>query len=530
MTAAEHPSALAAREVVTALVAHRVQDVVLAPGSRSAPLAYALAAAERAGWLRVHVRVDERVAGFVALGIARERPAAVVTTSGTAVANLHPAVLEAHHSGLPLVVLSADRPHEMRGVGANQTTDQPGIFGGAVRLAVEVPAADGAPRGVRSAVTRAVVAATGARSGDPGPVQVNVGFRDPLVPAAPWHPGAAPAAVPQLPPTEHGGGQALVDGTRRGVVVAGDGAGADAARLAESAGWPLLAEPSSGVRRSPHAVAAYRRVLGELGPAIEQVVVLGRPTLSRDVSALLARTDVPVVVAAPGPGWVDVSGTAAVVARGVAARGATDADWLRQWQEAGERAVRELLAASDPSGPTGPWVLRSVLSAAQPHTVVLGSSLTVRHADLAAPTGDDFTPARVVANRGLAGIDGTISTATGLALATRRPVRVVVGDLTFLHDVGGLARGVHEAEPDVQVVVLDDAGGGIFATLEHGRPEHAEVYPRFFGTAQQLDVGALAAGFGAAHSRVTSTAQLAEVLAAPVEGRSVVEVPLAAGR
>src|SRR5690606_17324613 len=307
VAAAEHPSALAARGAATALVAHRVQDVVLAPGSRSAPLAYALAAAERAGWLRVHVRVDERVAGFVALGIARERPAAVVTTSGTAVANLHPAVLEAHHSGLPLVVLSADRPHEMRGVGANQTTDQPGIFGGAVRLAVEVPAADGAPRGVRSAVTRAVVAATGARSGDPGPVQVNVGFRDPLVPAAPWHPGAAPPAVPQLPPTEPGGGQALVDGTRRGVVVAGDRA---------------------------HAVGAHRRGVAEVGPATEQVAVLGRPPPARAAPALLARTGGPGGGAGPGPGWADGSGTGAVVARGVAARGATDADWLRQWQEA----------------------------------------------------------------------------------------------------------------------------------------------------------------------------------------------------
>jgi 2-succinyl-5-enolpyruvyl-6-hydroxy-3-cyclohexene-1-carboxylate synthase len=158
--------------------------------------------------------------------------------------------------------------------------------------------------------------------------------------------------------------------------------------------------------------------------------------------------------------------------------------------------------------------------------VVLGSSLTIRHADLAAGVGAGFTPARVVANRGLAGIDGTISTATGFALATGEPVRVVVGDLTFLHDVGGLAHGGHEPEVDLQVIVLDDAGGGIFGTLEHGRPEHADVYPRYFGTAQQIDIGALAAGLGASHHRVRTTAELTRVLDAPVRGRSVVEVSL----
>jgi 2-succinyl-5-enolpyruvyl-6-hydroxy-3-cyclohexene-1-carboxylate synthase len=521
----EHPATRAAREVVSALVARGVRHVVLAPGSRSAPLAYALAAAEEAGWLRVHVRVDERVAGFVALGLARGgAPAAVVTTSGTAVANLHPAVLEAHHSRLPLVVVSADRPHELRGVGANQTTDQPGIFGTSVRSAVEIPAFDGEPHGVRAVVTRAVVAATGIRSGDPGPVQINIGFRDPLVPATPWQPGEPEEdPVPQVPATSRRGGNAVLDGTRRGVVVAGDGAGADAVRLAEGAGWPLLAEPSSGARHSPNAVPGYRPVLAELGEEIEQVVVLGRPTLSRDVSALLARTDIAIIVGSLEPGWVDVAGVAAVVAGVVSSTGVADPGWLQRWQSAGSRVQRALLAGAALSGPQ---VLRAVLAAQQPHTVVLGSSLTVRHADLGAGAGAGFTAARVVANRGLAGIDGTISTATGLALATGKPVRVVVGDLTFLHDVGGLAHGVHEPEVDLQVFVLNDAGGGIFATLEHGRPEHAAVYQRYFGTAQQMDIAALARGLGASHHLVRSTAELARVLAAPVAGRSVVEILL----
>lgn len=522
----EHPSALAAREIVTALVAQGVRDVVLAPGSRSAPLAYALAAAEAAGWLTVHVRIDERVAGFVALGIAHERPAAVVTTSGTAVANLHPAVLEAHHARRPLIVLSADRPHELRGVGANQTTDQVGLFGGAVRLTVDVPAADGEPRGVRSAVVRAVTAATGVRGGVPGPVHLDLAFRDPLVPARAWTPDVdRPDAAPGVLPSGRPSGAAYpVRGPRGTVVVAGDGAGPGAAELAEAGGWPLLAEPSSGARHGTTAIAGYRVALRELGDEIEQVLVLGRPTLSRDISQLLARSDLQVVVIEPQGDWVDVAGAAAVVACTAEVEDpSADPGWLSRWRTAGERARAELLSGDRL---TGAAVLAAVLAPEHPSAVVLGSSMTVRHADAAGPVGAGFTSSRVVANRGLAGIDGTISTATGLALATREPVRVVVGDLTFLHDVGGLARGSHEREVDLQVIVLDDGGGGIFATLEHGRPEHAAVYPRYFGTPQQVDLAALARGYGADHHLVRSTAELTRALAAPVRGRSVIQVLL----
>ena len=517
----EHPAALAAREIVTTLAAQGVRDVVLAPGSRSAPLAYALHAAEQAGWLRVHVRIDERVAGFVALGIARERPAAVVTTSGTAVANLHPAVLEAHHSRLPLLVLSADRPHELRGVGANQTTDQPGIFGTAVRRSVEIPAFDGNPRGVTPTIVRAVAAAVGARTGIPGPVQVNIGFRDPLVPAQPWlppaeRPDAGPGVLPSGRPI---GSVHPLHGSARTVLVAGDGVGVAAAEIAEAGGWPLLAEPSSGARRGATAIAGYHAALAELGAEIERVLVLGRPTLSRDISRLLARREIHQVVVDPAGDWVDVVGTADIIAPALSVAESGDPGWLARWREAGT-------APDLGDGVTAARVLRDVLSARQPHPVVLGSSMTIRHADRAAGAGADYTAARVLANRGLAGIDGTISTATGYALATGAPVRAVVGDLTFIHDVGGLAHGVHEPDVDLQVFVLNDAGGGIFATLEHGRPEHAEVHPRFFGTAQDVDLAALAAGFGAAHLPVTTTAALAAVLAAPVRGRSVVEIRL----
>ena len=308
---AEAPAALLAREIVTELVRGGVGHVVLAPGSRSAPLAYALLSAHDAGWLRLHVRVDERIAGFVALGLARAEgaPVAVVTTSGTAVANLHPAVLEAAHSGVPLVVVSADRPHEMRRTGANQTTEQVGIFAAAPRWAADLPA-DTPPAAARQVVVRALAAATGARSGDPGPVHLNLAFRDPLVPAAPWEPGPVPARRAVVAARGAGTAAELPAGGRT-VVVAGDGAGPDAARVAEVGGWPLLAEPTSGARTGPNVIAAYRLLLAELGRDVERVLVFGHPTLSRPVSALLARTDVDVVVVAPtGAVWPDVAGTA----------------------------------------------------------------------------------------------------------------------------------------------------------------------------------------------------------------------------
>ena len=525
----ENPSTRRARALITTLVAAGVRDVVLAPGSRSAPLAYALAAAAGADWLRVHVRVDERSAGFVALGLARERPTAVVTTSGTAVANLHPAVLEAAHAHLPLIVLTADRPHQLRGVGANQTTDQVKIFGSTVRGYWELPADQGAPDAlVSSAVVRAVTAATGVRTRNPGPVHLNVAFADPLVPDGEWAPGTRPSPGLQVQPSRPAAPVELARGPRT-VVVAGDGAPSGISALTERWGWPVLAEPSSGVRGSSFALPAGRVLLGieELAEPIERVVVLGRPTLSRSVTRLLARTDLEIVVACAAADWADVAGTAAVVADQVTVQGTPSADeqlWWLRWARAGSAAESHLNSAR---GLDGAAVANLLLGTAE-STVVLGSSMAVRHADLTGAVGADLAPELVVANRGLAGIDGTLSTATGLALGGRQ-VRALVGDLTFVHDVGGLARGRLEPEVDLQVIVLDDGGGTIFATLEHGRQEHQGVFERYFATPQHLDIAALAAGFGARHLLIQGTEglpELARELSAPVRGRSVLQVQL----
>ncbi|KQR17841.1 2-succinyl-5-enolpyruvyl-6-hydroxy-3-cyclohexene-1-carboxylic-acid synthase [Cellulomonas sp. Leaf334] len=570
------PATTAARVLVQALAALGVEDVVLAPGSRSAPLAYALADAARpdqerpagAPRLRLHVRVDERSAAFLAVGLTRAsahgagderhppRPVAVVTTSGTAVANLHPAVLEAHHSGLPLILLTADRPHELRGTGANQTTDQVGIFAGAVRLTVDLPAPVGLPdeaRGMRRTVSRAVAAATGARTGDPGPVHLDLAFREPLVPGgAPWpEPSTAGLTLVQtrhVAPTATTGALPTVDPSapaRRGgvatVLIAGDGAGPAARRLAEVNGWPLLAEPSSGARGGTHAIAAYRLLLEHprLGGAVRRVVVLGRPTLSRPVQHLLARQDVEVVVIAPrGRDWPDAARNATDVlldppARMRQGRMPAPAGWLDAWRTADAAAgaaIDEVLDGLDAgrrsrSGTrvTGPALARVVAQVTGAgDALVVGSSNPVRDLDLVARWD---TPPVVLANRGLAGIDGTVSTAVGAALGMpERRVRALLGDLTFLHDVGGLLRGPLEAPVHLQLIVANDDGGSIFATLEPGEPDRADVFERVFGTPHGADLAALCAGYGVRHTRVSDVDGLLPALAAPGPGLSVVEV------
>lgn len=506
-----------AREVVLQIVAAGVRDVVVCPGSRSAPLTYAIADAEAVGLLRAHVRVDERTAGFYALGLikastltGRTRPVAVVTTSGTAVANLHPAVLEASHTGLPLVVLSADRPHEWRHTGASQTTLQPGLFGEAVRWSSDAPARIN-PAALRGHLTRALASALGTFTRDPGPVQVNLGFAEPLVPEESWVLPPIPAPI-QLAPSPAADALPLPAG-RRTLLVAGDDAGPLAAQVATAAGWPLLAEPSSGARL-PGAIAHYQALVAHgLAEEAERIVVFGHPTLSRTISSLLGRSDVELIVVSPTARWNDVMGRAAAVVAAVAPAAPTELDhaWLARWRDADARFEG-----------TPPVIQQAALAVwATSDVVVLGSSNTVRAFDAVVPGAE--RGARVVANRGLAGIDGLVSTAHGLASGLAQKVIVVLGDLSFAHDVGGLARGVAEPDVNLDVVVLNDCGGGIFSGLEHGRAPRA-LFSRFFATAQTMDVAALAHGFGASHQRV-EVDQLAQVLAHG-GGRRVIEVSL----
>nr|WP_320538364.1 2-succinyl-5-enolpyruvyl-6-hydroxy-3-cyclohexene-1-carboxylic-acid synthase [Pseudarthrobacter sp. IC2-21] len=529
----------AARIAVGALVDDGVEYVVVSPGSRSAPMAYALAEASAAGQVELLVRIDERSAGFTALGLALSTgsPAAVLTTSGTAVGNLMPAVMEANHAAVPLVVLSADRPEELLGTGANQTTIQLDLFGEHVRFAADVPAGSSPLRAVETAIS----AATGAFSDlAPGPVQLNLSFRDPLVPRPgeqlPTAAGRSKFRVATEPLTMNLPPAASSLGERRTVVLAGHDAGPVAEAFARAHGLPLLAEPSSNARFGPNAVGPYRLLLSHFGPdaaqPIERVVLFGRPTLSRPVSALLARADVPSALYQPVPvAWYEPGRRTELPLESLADladfAGRGPSDWLDTWLLAGSAAQHALdgvLAGEHAAlGPaTG-----ALVWAQSRGQLVLGSSNGIRDVDLAGlPAAEPA--ATVYANRGLAGIDGTISTATGIALGGRQRTTLLLGDVTFLHDAGGLLLGPGEAVPDLRIVVLNDAGGAIFDLLEHGAVREAGGYPdaveRLFSTPHAVDIAALAAAYGVGHCSVSTTAGLAEALAAPLKGRSIVEV------
>jgi 2-succinyl-5-enolpyruvyl-6-hydroxy-3-cyclohexene-1-carboxylate synthase len=348
-------------------------------------------------------------------------------------------------------------------------------------------------------------------------VHLNVALRDPLVPTdgEDW---TSPIDVPierELP------GDLLqlvathLDAGGNTVVVAGDGGRPDARALAHAAGWPLLAEPSSGHRAGPNALATYRLLLDHLGGEVERVVVVGRPTLSRQVSRLLARDDVEVMRlsdAMPTPGVT----------------GNSDPAWLNRWLDAdalADDAVSQVLVAEPVNGLS---VARVVASTVPPGgLLVAGSSSSIRDLDLADPWESE--PPLVLSNRGASGIDGTVSTAIGAALAHGGPAYALMGDLTFLHDSTGLVLGPDEPRPDLTVVVVNDDGGGLFTQLEQGAPEHARQFERVFGTPHGTDLGALCAATGTAHVLVEALDDLAAQLARP-SGIRVVEVRADRGR
>ena len=608
----ESQATLLARAVVASLVEAGVKRVVISPGSRNAPLTYALADAAQAGYLQLRVVVDERSAAFVALGASRSdwlheglaRPAVAVMTSGSAVANAHPAVVEADAAGVPLIILSADRPHALVNTGASQTTVQTGIFGAATRYQADLGDTN-ASGAVANQVRRAVAAASGRLSLDPGPVHLNVRLAPPLAPTAPWQ-------VPHLEPKTHWlrarkpleeqlngvtvsqvGCRLGLDPARRGVIVVGDNDDAElahyAAALAHAWGWPLLAEPTSLVRTNANAVAAYSALLAggdgsvggdgaQLSQEIEQLLVVGRPTLTRPIGALLAREDIYQVVLTNRARWSDVSGQAAYVTTleqalsslntpggGAGAGAGADADaggdasasadagagvgvgknapsqlWLQRWLQAGQQQLNATSVTKAAQMALTTWQATSQYESHSQSTAIhsdglessvtlmAASSMTIRYLDAGLPAGKQLKkmPGPVVANRGLAGIDGTISTAVGLAWASGQPVRVIIGDLAAAHDLTGLVKAVTENEVDLQVIVLDDHGGKIFSGLEYGASELSNYFPRFFTTAQQVDFAQAAAAFGAHVSVIDDVDGLQSLLSKTIEGRSLVHVKL----
>ncbi|GAB3210362.1 2-succinyl-5-enolpyruvyl-6-hydroxy-3-cyclohexene-1-carboxylic-acid synthase [Nocardia tengchongensis] len=523
-----NPSTAQAHVVVDELARGGVRDVVLCPGSRNAPLAFALQAADQAGRIRLHMRIDERSAGFLAVGLALAsgRPVPVVMTSGTAVANLGPAVLEANYARVPLIVLSANRPYEMLGTGANQTVEQFGLFGSQVRANISLGLAESEPGAElypaqnsvwRSAVCRVLAAARGTRSGNAGPVHFDIPLREPLVPdlvagdplplgrdgELPWT--ATQYATLDVPLD--------IDLTPDTVVISGHGAG----HRPELAALPTVAEPTAPM----HGPALHPLALPLLRP--KQAIITGRPTLHRQVSKVLADPEVTVFALTTGPRWPDVSGNVVGTGTRAVTHGAPRPEWLELCRDLNEKAVGVVRAelAGHPK-PTGLHVAAVVLDALRDgDQLLLGASNPVRDAALVAQPRPGI---RVLSNRGVAGIDGTVSAAVGAALTHPGRTVALMGDLTFLHDASGLLIGPGEPRPeDLTIVVANDDGGGIFELLEQGDPQYAGVFERVFGTPHGMDLAALCAAYRVPHRQVDPS-QLADALTGNAHGIRVLEV------
>lgn len=536
-----NPATAFAGVLVDELVRGGVEHAVLAPGSRSAPIALALAEAERAGRLRLHVRTDERSAGFLALGLAKGsgRPVTVVTTSGTAAAHLHAAVLEASYSGVALIALTADRPPELRGIGANQTIDQIGLYGQAVRffLDVEVPdRAVGSNDRWRSLVCRAIGHARGIPDGRAGAVHLNLPMRGPLLPGMPesgdrsaedicWpesldgQPDGAPW-ISREQPSHDGSAYAALDVENPGAtwLIVGDTTArtsATAVEVAKRRGWPILAEPTGNAGSS--AIPGYLGLLESEAFLARhrprRIICVGRPTLSRAVQRLLDHPDVEVVRYAFGPQWMDAS---LPIEEMVATFGGMDGDdagtaLIEALAEAGDVIAEYQDRIVDESYLGGARVARDLVSwLPDGARLFLGSSTPIRDVGRYARPRDGV---QMLGNRGVAGIDGSISTAVGIALSTPdRPTFGLIGDLAFLHDLGGLATPQAESRPDLTLVVVDNRGGGIFAQLEPGRREYERDYDRVFGTPHQLNLVDVARSLGWAAEEVIEADQLGDAL------------------
>jgi 2-succinyl-5-enolpyruvyl-6-hydroxy-3-cyclohexene-1-carboxylate synthase len=522
-------------------------DACLAPGSRSTPLAIALDEDDR---VKVHTVIDERSASFLALGIAKasERPVPVLCTSGGAAANLHPAVLEAHHSHTPLLVLTADRPPELRDTAANQTTDQLKLYGGAVRWFCEAGVPEALPTSVaywRSIACRAIAEATGSPS---GPVHLNLPFREPLVPTGDGFPYSLEGRAGDRPwtriergasrPSEHQVESlaAEISAVERGLIVVGNTevAPGPVVELAQVAGWPLLAEATSGVRSGPNAISTYDGLLRDDSfrdaHRPELVVRIGTTVLSRSLARYLGPEVRQVLIDADGS-WLDPGrGLASIV---TAEPRATCSElcksleqrervgWLESWRES-EAAARGVIDSYLDSmvEPSEPGAARDIATALPDgSTLSVASSMPVRDLDsfMAPRTG-----VRFIANRGLSGIDGFVSTTLGASLGSGGRVFALAGDLSMIHDQNGLTLA-HQADVGAVFVVLNNDGGGIFNFLPQSR--YRERFERLWGTPHGLDFAKLAALYDCGYEKIEESSHLIEALnSAPAGSVHILEL------
>ncbi len=551
------PAQVLAANLLSQLVANGVDHIFLAPGARSQALAIAAGQLAEAGHVQLHVRLDERSMAFQAMGIGLSSgfPAALITTSGTAVANLHPAVLEAYHAGVPMILLTADRPAELRGVGANQTTNQVGIFGQAVTECIDVPAPSeqDSQDQLQKLATELALNSIATAVNQPGPVQLNLCFREPLSSAEPNAAGIFESIIDEELDTTSGIAvverdpdhdldhehdedcahlhqieaplsepDSVIDLSLKTVVIAGDGG-----YLARwyTTGLPLLAEPSSGVRGLPEAVAGYLWLLDQrtdLVQEVEQVLVFGKPTLSRQIQALLKKPGLRILTDPGRHGVFNPTGTGQPLGDDIEFVGEPDRAWLKAWQTAGSDLLAEQPQATSENGVTRRQLVEAVYSAARKTTpLVLGASRLIREADRWAPLKERT----VFANRGLAGIDGTIATATGIAMThSGAKVRVLLGDLTLLHDASSLVIDPIDANLNIQLVVGNDGGGTIFEGLEVAKNLPRDAFEKLFRTPQRVNLELLAGAYGWLYQRVSSKEDLE--LALKSTGHLLIDVAL----
>ena len=529
------PSPRVAASIVEELIASGVHDVVLAPGSRSAPLALALADAERQGAVRLHVRIDERSAAYLALGLARGSgtPVAVVTTSGTAAVNLHPAIVEAAYAGVPLIAVTADRPGALRGSGANQTIDQRDLFGSDVVAGMDLEGLE--EPALREAVGRVLDLAVAERS---GPAHLNVPFAEPLVSAGDHAIRAVPARArdSRVPRQRPSLASLLPEGVdaSRGLLIVGDfddrQARDDAAQLAQAWGWPIISEPSGNLSSHPQALRHGPLLLGsasDLGLVPDVVVTVGRVGLHRSVSAVIRSAPAHIAVDVPPRlGRVDPLRTAHAVIDAVplADAEASDPAWSARWRAVDDAATAVVADALDADSLTGPSVARTVAQhAGADDLLVIGPSWPVRHvSSYAGPV-----QAPCIGNRGTSGIDGVVSTAWGAAVAhadahPAASTYALIGDLTALYDRNGLLAPESEPRPRLDYLVVDNDGGGIFSSLEQGAPDFASDFERVFGTPHGGDLARLLAAPGIEVISVGTIADLRKVLSDGAAGVRVI--------
>ena len=497
-----------ARAIVQSCLDSGTEHVVIAPGSRNAPLSWAFAQAEKAGLIKIQVRIDERDAGFLALGISKVtgKPVPVVVTSGSAVANLLPAIVEAFHSAVPVIVLSADRPASARGKSAPQTINQFGIFGTFVKSQIDV-----APDQTDLSEVSKVIDLT--ITNRPGPVQVNVQFELPLLPDLEnldWQ--LKPPSLKSFSKTDLK--QKQISVPARGIFVVGDNADPESVReidqISQDIGWPVIWEPTANAHMLKNSISHGVVLLqADIAPKVDAVVTFGTVGLSRVILGLLKSVPIHLAIhsATSGSDLPDPVSSAKEIFDCVPKlETKTDLEWLSQWQVLDHKAASAVTTALTPDTLTGPSAAQLVWDqTGKDDQLFVAASWPVRHLEAYAAKRDGL---HVFGNRGANGIDGLISTAIGVGIGTSKRTVLLMGDIAFLHDLGGLNLGEEQAAPNLTVVVLDNNGSGIFSQLEQGADEYQEHYEKVFGTPHGKDLWVIAESLGIPAKQVTSKTEL----------------------